>query len=311
MTETAVRVGTRGSALARVQTALALDALLRAHPTLDLREQVIRTVGDQVTDVPLPAIAGGAAGVFTSAIETALLAAEIDVAVHSAKDLPTELTPGLILAAYLPRADVRDALISRQGYTLATLPQGAAVGTSSPRRAAQLRAARPDLVIRDLRGNIDTRIAKAGEYDAIVLALAGLERLGRTDVITEVLPLDIMLPAPAQGAICLQSRESAMWAGLLGTVDHRATHAEVTAERAFLRGLGGGCALPVAAYGQVADDALHLRARVLTLDGQQQVNVEATARLEGDWIRGAQIAGASLADQALDAGARRLIEETR
>jgi hydroxymethylbilane synthase len=312
---TAARVGTRGSALARKQTALALDALLHAYPTLDLSEHVIKTVGDLVTDVPLPAIAGGASGVFTSAIETALLAAEIDVAIHSAKDLPTEVTSGLILAAYLPRADVRDALISRKGYKLATLPQGAAVGTSSPRRAAQLRAARPDLVVRDLRGNIDTRIGKAlaadGGYDAIVLARAGLDRLGRTDVISETLSLDVMLPAPSQGAICLQARDDAAWAALLKAVNDRATQAAVTAERTFLHGLGGGCALPVAAYGDISDYTLHLRARVLTPGGRQQVDVEASAHLETDWRSSAQALGEMLARQALDVGARRLMEENQ
>jgi hydroxymethylbilane synthase len=309
---TAARVGTRGSALARRQTALAIDALLRAYPTLDVSEHIVRTVGDQVTDVPLAEMAGGAAGVFTSAIEKALLDAQIDIAVHSAKDLPTEGTPGLILAAYLPRASVHDVLISRAGLPLMALPRGAVVGTSSPRRAAQLRAHRPDLVIRDLRGNIDTRIEKAlasdGEYDAIVLALAGLERLGRTDVISEMLPLDVMLPAPAQGAICLQVRESQAWSALLQAVNHRATQTTITAERAFLRGLGGGCALPVGVHAQLEGTTLALRARILAPDGQQQVEVASTTALNADWIGEAQIAGETLARQALDAGARRLME---
>jgi hydroxymethylbilane synthase len=168
-------------------------------------EQIFQTAGDQSTDTPLAVIAGRSAGVFTSTLEVALLNEAIDVAVHSAKDVPTILPPGLRLAAYLPRADVRDALISRTGATLHTLPHQAVIGTGSPRRAAQLHSVRPDLQMRDVRGNLDTRLAKAfdpaGPYDAIVLAWAGLERLGRTEVISEILPLELMLPAPAQGAI--------------------------------------------------------------------------------------------------------------
>ncbi len=311
----AARVGTRGSALARAQTALALDALLRAHPSLALSEHIIKTTGDQVTDVPLATIASGASGVFTSALEAALLAETIDLAVHSAKDLPTELTLGAILPAYLPRADVRDVLISRAGYTLQSLPAGAVVGTSSPRRAAQLHAARPDLVIRDVRGNIDNRIAKAldtaGGYDAIVLARAGLERLGRTEVISETLVLEIMLPAPAQGAIVLQGRDSALWSQLLAPINDRNTYLSVTAERAFLSGLGGGCALPVAAYAQVIAAVLHLRGRVLTADGQQQVNVIHNFALHTGTHQEAEDAGRTLAQHALDAGARHLMEGAR
>ena len=290
---TALRVGTRGSALARAQTALAVEALLRAYPALDVSEHVIKTTGDQVTDLPLATIAGG--GVFTSALETALLEGRIDLAVHSAKDLPTDLTPGLILAAYLPRADVRDVLISREGHTLATLPHGALIGTSSPRRAAQLRAYRQDFQIRDLRGNIDTRIAKAlnGEYDAIVLARAGLDRIGRTDVISETLSLADMMPAPGQGAICLQVRAAS--ADLLHPVDHRETHAAVLAERAFLRALGGGCALPVAAYAYVTGDQLHLRGHIFLPDGSVRINGLDSVSLHGDWRAAAEALGQTVA----------------
>lgn len=306
---TAVRVGTRGSGLARAQTALAIEALLRANPTLDTSEHIIKTTGDQVTDVPLAAMAaGGASGVFTSALETALLEGRIDLAVHSAKDLPTHLSPGLTLAAYLPRADVRDVLISRERHTLATLPHGAVIGTSSPRRAAQLRAYRQDFQIRDLRGNIDTRIAKAlsadGGYDAIVLARAGLDRLGRTDVISETLSLTDMMPAPGQGAICLQVRASAAWVDLLQGVDHRATHAAITAERAFLRALGGGCALPVAAYAYATSDHLHLRGHVFLPDGSVRMDGVDSVPLGDDWRESAEVLGQKVAShiRTQDAG---------
>jgi hydroxymethylbilane synthase len=302
----AARVGTRGSPLARAQTALAAAALTQAHPVLTVSEHLIRTLGDRVTDTPLAAMASGASGVFTSALEEALARGEIDIAVHSAKDLPIRSTPGLTLAAFLPRADVRDALISQAGWTLATLPPGAIIGTSSPRRAAQLLAIRPDLIMRDLRGNIDTRLARAhdpqGGYAAIVLACAGLERLKRADMITETLALEVMLPAPAQGAIALQVRDEPLWVALVRAISDAPTERAVHAERAFLRGLGGGCALPVAAYGRSDANGLMLRGRVLTRDGTSVVDVRARFALEA-----ADAAGEGLAKLALARGAARLI----
>jgi hydroxymethylbilane synthase len=228
------------------------------------------------------------------------------LAVHSAKDLPIRLTEGLTLSAYLPRADVRDALIARNGHSLPTLPTQAVIGTSSPRRAAQLRALRPDLHIRDLRGNIDTRIAKALNaaegYDAIVLAKAGLDRAGRAEVISQTLPLHQVLPAPSQGAICLQVRAGGEWSRWISPLDDAATHAAVRAERAFLQGLGGGCALPVAAYAHFDSDTLRLQGRLLTADGQSQINVQDHVLATPADFQHAETLGYDLAHRALNAG---------
>jgi hydroxymethylbilane synthase len=304
-----VRVGTRGSALARAQTALAFAALSAVYPSLIMEEVIIRTTGDRQTSAPLAALASGASGVFTSALEQALLAGEIDLAVHSAKDLPIALTPGLVLVAHLPRADARDVLISRDGHTLATLPRGAVIGTSSPRRAAQLRAARPDVNIHDLRGNIDTRLGRALDpasgYHAIVLARAGLERLHRADAIAETLSLDVMLPAPGQGAIALQTRDEPIWRALIAPLDDPATSEAVIAERAFLHGLGGGCALPVGAYAEVEEHDLRLHGRVLSHDGARRVDVAAVFSR----AQGADHAGGALAARALYLGGQALIAE--
>src|SRR5690242_17393930 len=255
-----VWLGTRGSKLARWQTDHVREALLRAWPALEAQTRIITTQGDRTLDQPLPAIGGK--GVFTAELEEALLRGEIDLAVHSLKDLPTTQTPGLTIGAILERADPRDALISREGHTLATLPQGATVGTSSSRRRAQLLHIRPDLHIRDLRGNVDTRIAKAldpdGPYDAIVLALAGVQRLGRAEVVGEMISLETLLPAPGQGALAVQCRDDEESRALLASLNQAPTALHVTAERAFLAGLGGGCAVPVAAYAWTEGERLHL-----------------------------------------------------
>ena len=254
-----LRVGTRGSRLARAQT----QEAVRAIEAVGMRVEVIvcRTLGDQQPEARLESIAGP--GVFARAIEEALLDGRIDVAVHSAKDVGITPLEGTELAAYFPRADVRDVLVSRSGLSLAELPVGARVGTSSRRRAAQLRSLRPDVETPNIRGNVDTRIEKVqrGDYDATVLAAAGLARLGRLDTVTEYLPIDRMLPAPGQGAVVLQARrgerETIAW---LESLDHRPTALAVRAERAVLASLGAGCALPVAALG-------HVRAEEVTVVG--------------------------------------------
>lgn len=257
-------VGTRGSALARAQTEVVVARLRALRPDLKMAVQVIKTKGDMVQHKPLVGI--GDKGLFTREIEAALLDGRIDLAVHSLKDLPTELPPGLVIGAVLEREDARDVLVSRQGYSLDSLPLGARVGTGSLRRAAQLLAHRPDLCIVDLRGNVDTRLRKAAteEYDAIVLAAAGLHRLGLAHHITAYLPLEVMLPAVGQGALAVEvrAREDEQEEGpesrdaqirrLVSLLDHFPTRAATTAERAFLRALGGGCRVPVAAYGEVA-----------------------------------------------------------
>jgi hydroxymethylbilane synthase len=283
------------------------EALLRAWPDLNAQEHIIATKGDRTLDQPLPVVGGK--GVFTAELEEALLRGEIALAVHSLKDLPTTQTPGLIIGAILERADPRDALFSRAGYTLATLPHGATIGTSSLRRGAQALHMRPDLHIHDLRGNVDTRIAKAldsdGPYDAILLALAGVQRLEREEVVSEIIPVDTLLPAPGQGALAAQCRDEEESRTLLAPLNHAPTALHVTAERAFLAGLGGGCAVPVAAYAWTEGDRLHLRGRVTATDGVRQVDVRGRSDATLD---DALALGRRLAETALDEGARELLE---
>ncbi len=231
------------------------------------------------------------------------------------KDLPTETSPGLAVGAVIERADSADALVSRGGHTLRSLPDGAGVGTSSSRRAAQLLSARPDLRIIDLRGNAGTRLRKAldpsGPYDAIVMALAALERLGRTELVSEVLSEEVMLPAPGQGAIAVQCRDEAEAFALVEAVGHRPTELETVAERAFLEGLGGGCAVPVAARARLGEDGyLHVRGRVLAPDGSTRVDVGTSeaVTLEAEGRQMAYDAGRRLAGEALSRGAAELLK---
>jgi hydroxymethylbilane synthase len=258
-----LRIATRASALALVQTRIAEEALRAAHPGLEIREVEVTTEGDRDRTSPLTVIGGR--GVFVRSVEEALLEGRADVAMHSLKDVPTEQLPGLALIATLLRADVRDALVSREGATLRQLPSGARVGTSSRRRAALLLALRPDLEVVELRGNVDTRLRRVAEgaMDAAVLAAAGLERLGRTREIAELLNPREFLPAPGQGAIVLQCRaDDAATVALLQAVDDAATHAATDAERAVLAALGSGCSLPVGAYAGIQGGRLHLRAMI-------------------------------------------------
>lgn len=288
---------TRPSALARWQTQWVMHALQAAHPGLMCAEHVITTRGDKVLDKPLPQIGGK--GLFTQELEAALLDGKIQAAVHSLKDLPVENPPGLTIGCIPARAEVRDALISAQGYTLENLPPGARVGTSSLRRAAQIKAQRPDVAIADLRGNIDTRVRKAleGQYDAILLAGAGLLRLGLEAHVSQWLPLDVMLPAPGQGALAVQCRaDDETTLRLLAALEDRATRLAVTAERQFLLALGGGCAVPVAAYAQVVDGRVHLRGLVAAPDGQQRIRVRGAGDDPSEL-------GARLAAEALSQGA--------
>lgn len=279
-----LRGGTRASPLARWQTAHVMDALRRSAGTR-CETVPIATEGDRVLDRPLPEIGGK--GVFTEALEAALRDGAIDFAVHSLKDLPVDAADGLVIAAVCERADPRDVLIARSGHSLAGLPRGATVATSSTRRIAQLRAARPDLTVVPLRGNVDTRVrrALAGEVDAIVIAAAGVERLGLTGAITEYLPFDVMLPAPGQGALAIQCRAGdGVTRGVLAALDDPIARATTTAERAFLAALGGGCAAPVAALGAVraSDDGprLHLQGLVASVDGTRTVRVSGDALLD-------------------------------
>ncbi|MEO8395141.1 MAG: hydroxymethylbilane synthase [Chloroflexota bacterium] len=298
--ERTVRLGTRGSALARWQTDHVAGLLQAAHPGLRVEIEVITTQGDRVLDKPLPLMGGK--GVFTAELEAALRGGQIDYAVHSLKDLPTEPPDGLTIGAIPLRANAADVLISRASFSLRNLPMGASVGTSSRRRAAQLLHLRPDLHLLDIRGNVDTRVRKAldeaGEYDAILLAYAGLERLGKLDAVSERLSFNDMLPAPGQGALAIQCRNEAESLDLLAALQHEATAACVNAERAFLAGLGGGCSLPIAAYAEINDDRLRLRGRINSPDGKGQIDVKAEGSISAALKIGYQLAQEALADGA-------------
>ncbi|PJF23394.1 MAG: hydroxymethylbilane synthase [Phototrophicales bacterium] len=260
------RIGTRGSDLARWQARHVADLLQRAHPQLDVQLVIINTRGDQIINQPLPQIGGK--GLFTQALENALYHGEIDCAVHSLKDLPTENPDGIQLGAIPPRGAVADVLVSLAGYTMDTLPKNAIVGTSSLRRAAQIKCLRPDISIQDIRGNVPTRLQKAADYDAIVLAQAGLERLNLTRHITQI--LTDLVPAPGQGALGVQCREDDTF---LSAIDDPITRLTVTAERDFLKALGGGCAVPVGALSTIDGDTLRLHGRINSVDGTQQIDV--------------------------------------
>jgi len=262
--------------------------------------EIIKTTGDKITDVPLAKVGGK--GLFTKEIEEALLDGRADLAVHSLKDLPTELPAGLALAAVPEREDPHDAII---GKRLAELPQGARVGTSSLRRGAQLRNLRPDLVLESVRGNLDTRLRKLdeGQYDAIVLAAAGLKRLGWAKRIAEILPSSVMCPAVGQGALAIETRLAGAGREAAAELDHAATHQCVTAERGLLAALGGGCQVPIGAHAQAAAGRLKLVALVASPDGSEIVRGE----LEGS-VADAEALGRSLGTDLLSRGAQRILE---
>ncbi len=263
-----LRVGTRGSQLALAQTRIALDRLGATQLT------VVRTRGDE-SDAPLPQLGEG---VFVAALEEALRRGEVDVAVHSLKDLPTDEPADLIVAAIPAREDPRDAIITRERSGLAGLRRGAVVGTGSVRREAFLRAARPDLVTRAIRGNVDTRLGKVqhGEYDAVILALAGLRRLGIPVEAHEVIPIEVCPPAPGQGALAIQCRrDDDTTRALLAPLDDAATRAGVTAERALLHALGASCLIPLGAFGRVLRGLVLLDAALAQTDGVRRDSVSA------------------------------------
>ncbi|MCL5998073.1 MAG: hydroxymethylbilane synthase [Chloroflexi bacterium] len=297
-----LRAGTRPSPLAKRQTQQIIDRLQEAWPHLHCETVSITTTGDRNLTQPLPEIGGK--GVFTEQLEEALRSGHIDFAVHSLKDLPIiGGSNDLALTAIGAREDAHDVLISAQGWQLVSLPQRARVGTSSLRRAVQLKATRPDLTILPLRGNIDTRVRKAlqGDYDAIVLAAAGLNRLGLEDRVTEYLPFELMLPAPGQAALALQSRAGDEGTRqLLAVIDDPLTRAAVTAERCFLKSLGGGCSAPVAAFAQHLSEPggwLGMNGLVAASDGTWVI------RVKGEGFDPEQL-GIDLAQEALkkDAG---------
>ena len=259
-----LRAATRGSALARWQTEHVAGLLRAADPELEVELVVVETQGDRRLDVPIWELGGK--GVFAKEVQAAVLEGRADLAVHSAKDLPSGTVPGLVIACVPERADPRDGLV---GSTLADLPEGAEVATGSLRRQAQLAAARPDLRFVGLRGNMQTRLAKAADHDAVVVAAAALDRLGLAQHLAERLPVDVVLPQVAQAALAVECRaDDTLLRDRLAAVEHGPSRRCVDAERAFLAGLGGDCSLPAAAYAQVADaGGVSIEGRILTLDG--------------------------------------------
>ena len=265
-----LRIGTRGSKLALVQAHLVRSLLAKAHGVAEdsMEIRTITTSGDRLTDAPLSEVGGK--GLFSKEIEAALEAAEIDLGVHSSKDMATTLPKGLELAAYLPREDARDAFVSLSAKTVETLPQGARLGSSSLRRSAQMLRLRPDLVIVPFRGNVDTRLRKLreGVADATLLAMAGLNRLGRQDAATALLDPELFPPAPAQGAIGIEIRnDDTRTRGLIAPLDHHDTHIAISAERAFLRELDGSCRTAIGVHSRLADRTLALTGEILSPDG--------------------------------------------
>jgi hydroxymethylbilane synthase len=301
-------IGSRGSKLALWQAEWVRSTLSTLYPHMEVRIEIIKTSGDVLKDAPLSVIGGK--GVFTREIEEALLDERIDVAVHSLKDLPTLLPAGLAIACIPEREDARDALVLRSDFLLEqpsikNLPEGAVIGTSSLRRLAQLRHLRTDVAVKELRGNVDTRLRKldGGDYDAVMLASAGLRRLGFAERISAPIATAEMLPAVSQGALGIETREAdAMTRELLAPLDHEPTRLACTAERAMLRGLGGGCQLPIAAYAVVSADRLRLEGLTAALSGEPVIRDE----IEGSAADAAQL-GEALAARLLERGASSLL----
>jgi hydroxymethylbilane synthase len=298
-----ITIATRPSKLAEWQAKFVADAIASHHPTQELRIKVIITRGDRALDQPLPELGGK--GIFTQELEAELREGKVDLAVHSLKDMPVEGSAGLCLGAVLEREDPRDVLISRSGAALADLAVGSVVGTSSPRREAQVRALRPDLNIAPIRGNVETRIEKvnSGEYDGAVMAAAGIIRLGLEEHVREYFSFDQMLPAPGQGALAIQVRcEDEAVIELLKLIEPSNVRRAVETERFFLAGLGGGCSAPVGAIAATKGESIYMRGFVGTLDGKEIV------RVEGEGVDPQEL-GFRLAAEARDHGAERLMRD--
>jgi hydroxymethylbilane synthase len=296
-------LGTRASELARIQTQEVIRLLGRSCPDQATAVQTISTRGDRDRTAPLSLIGGQ--GVFAKELEQALLDGRIDVAVHSLKDLPPILAPGLVIAAIPVRGDPRDALVSRGNLPLVDLPRGSRIGTSSARRRALLLRVRADCCVVEVRGNVPTRVEQVGNgrLDAVVLAAAGLARLGLLAEAAELFPAEMMLPAPGQGALALETRaDDCDVIGLLAALDHGPSRAAATAERAFLARLGAGCTLPVAAFAQIQDATLDIQGIIAAVDGSSSFE----RRLAGP-APDAEALGARLAAELLDLGGDPLV----
>jgi hydroxymethylbilane synthase len=301
-----ITIGTRGSKLALWQTNWVKGELERLNPGLQVNLEIISTKGDRVLDVSLPKLGEQGKGLFTKELEEAIRERRVDLAVHSLKDLPTELPAGLHIGAISTREDVRDALVARSGIqSFDELPQNALVGTSSLRRQAQIRAVRPDLRLEPIRGNVDTRLRKLddGEFDAIILAAAGLHRLGFAERITEHLSPQLVLPAVGQGALAIETRsDDARMNELVGQLNHEATWLACEAERAFLKGLGGGCLVPIAAHAMIESLSLKLTGLVASTDGSEIVRGTVAGAHEE-----ARALGQRLAKELIAQGADRIL----
>jgi hydroxymethylbilane synthase len=298
-----LRIGTRGSRLALTQSTWVKEKIEHRHPDVQVELVRIKTTGDTILDSPLSKVGGK--GLFVKEIEEALLRKKVDLAVHSMKDVPGELPEGLVLSAYPEREDPRDAFVSVLYLSLDQLPHGSRVGTSSLRRGAQLLHIRRDLEVVSLRGNVDTRLRKleGGEFDAIILAAAGLRRFGLTGRIRQLLPMEQMLPAIGQGALGLEIRkEDEKTRQVLHFLNHQDTELTVRAERAFLRELQGGCQVPIAAMARLSEKALHVEGMVAALDG----SILLRDNITGEKAQAEEI-GVRLARRLLDAGAEKIL----
>jgi hydroxymethylbilane synthase len=299
-----LRIGTRGSLLAKWQAEFVRKQIFQTSG-IESEIIIIKTTGDKMQQSALSQIGGK--GIFIKELEDALLDESIDIAVHSVKDIPTEVPPGMSFPAICRREDVRDCLVSGNGATLASLRQGARVGTGSLRRQAQLRRARPDLDVRDLRGNVDTRLRKveSGEYDAVMLAKAGLDRLGWTHRISETLSPDVCMPAVGQGALGIECRASdAETSAALDKLNDAETRSAIVAERSLLSVLHGGCQVPLGAWARIEGNEMILDACVCSIDGLQYVKQRATAPPEQ-----ARALGERMAHLLIEAGAQNILED--
>ncbi len=302
-----IKIGTRGSKLALWQANWVRSVLEEKFPQHTVELIIIKTQGDKILDVPLAKVGGK--GLFVKEIEHALLAQNIDIAVHSMKDMPAEIPDGLCIGAVPERENPSDVFISRSGLGFKELDSGSIIGTSSLRRGAQLRHARPDMVIQPLRGNLDTRLKKleSENFDALVLAAAGVKRLNLEHKITEHLDLDFMLPAIGQGALCIETRkDDAVVGPLVASLDHAPTRAVVAGERAFLNRLEGGCQVPIAGHGRISENQFALTALVAEIDGSRLIKGEKSGPLNSS-----EAIGIDLAEELLARGADEILKKLK
>jgi hydroxymethylbilane synthase len=302
-----IKIGTRGSKLALWQANWVKSVLEKKYPSTPVELIIIKTQGDKILDVPLAKVGGK--GLFVKEIEQKLLARQIDIAVHSMKDMPADIPQGLCIGAIPERENPMDVFISRNGAGFSDLPAGSVIGTSSLRRGAQLRHARPDIVIRSIRGNLDTRLKKleSENFDALVLAAAGVKRLKLEHKITEYLDPGLMLPAIGQGALCIETRkDDAIVGPLVASLDHASTRSVVAGERAFLNRLEGGCQVPIAGHGRISENQFALTGLVAEIDGTRIIKGQKSGPLDSP-----ETIGIDLAEELLARGADKILEKLK